>query len=301
MRFTVFLNPEGTSRLPKDVSQLTKVQLEANPDDSIWALAKQGEADSGIEVRQGRLLFPTPPDDSGVRVLAAVPHAIVKEDGALTWLEYPQRFVAVTVADMERTKEDGLYEGDPHATILDLPDVGNGGVVQTWPDFLQWLIGIGSLKGGVATLLGPALYVINRVRRRRKAADDVSSEGAWLAEFVERHRERWEERGAKSGSQFLFVLLAPRQWDSARLRRLLQIAPDEAAKFLEVCGYEYNPQTKLHELSQDAKERHLRGRLIDEFLGHDPATWEEDLGQTMLPRPTQDQVRAPNMGNGVQS
>lgn len=63
MRFTVFLNPEGTSRLPKDVSQLTKVQLEANPDDSIWDLAKQGEADSGIEVRQGRLLFPTPPDD----------------------------------------------------------------------------------------------------------------------------------------------------------------------------------------------------------------------------------------------
>lgn len=46
----------------------------------------------------------------------------MKEDGALTWLEYPQRFVAVTVADMERTKEDGLYapavaEPQPHRRV----------------------------------------------------------------------------------------------------------------------------------------------------------------------------------------
>jgi hypothetical protein len=102
-----------------------------------------------------------------------------------------------------------------------------------------------------------------------------------LAEFVERHRDRWEERGAKGPTQFLVVLLAPRQWNSARLRRILQIDPGEATRLLEVCGYEYNPQTKLHELSQAAKERHLRGRLLEEFLGYDPATWQEDLGQTM--------------------
>ena len=89
------------------------------------------------------------------------------------------------------------------------------------------------------------------------------------------------EAGRQRANKFLAVLLAPRHWESARLRRLLQIDPEEAAKFLEVCGYEYNPQTKLYELSHAAKERHLRGRLLEEFLGYDPATWQEDLGQTM--------------------
>ena len=31
------------------------------------------------------------------------------------------------------------------------------------------------------------------------------------------------------------------------------IDPQEAAKFLEVCGYEYSPRTKLHELTRRAK------------------------------------------------
>lgn len=280
VRFTVLLNPDGTSRLPDDVSHLPRVELEVDAEDSIWGLARRAEADSGIQVEHGRLLFPTPPD-RGERKLAAVPHAVVKADGAITWLEYPQRFDSVTVADLQRTKEDGLYEGDPHATILDRPDIGNGGVVHSWPEFVQWLIGIGGIKGGVVALLTIPLYVIRRVRQRREDQDDVSSEAAWLAEFVECHRDRWQERGAKGPTEFLLVLLTPRQWDSARLRRLLQIDPAEAAKFLEVCGYEYNPQTRLHELSGTAKERHLRGRLLEEFLGYDPATWQEDLGQTM--------------------
>lgn len=57
------------------------------------------------------------------------------------------------------------------------------------------------------------------------------------------------------------------------------ISPEEAVKFLEVCGYEYDPQTKLHELTRRAKERHLRARLLEEFMGYDPVTWQEDLGQ----------------------
>jgi hypothetical protein len=38
---------------------------------------------------------------------------------------------------MERTKDDGLFLGVPYATILDLPDIGNGGVVHTWPELLE--------------------------------------------------------------------------------------------------------------------------------------------------------------------
>ncbi len=88
-----------------------------------------------------------------------------------------------------------------------------------------------------------------------------------------------EGRGARTPTEFLAVLLTPRQWDSTRLRRLLQIDPGEAAKFLEICGYEYSPQTRLHELSQAADETHLRGRLLEQFLGYDPSTWQEGLGQ----------------------
>lgn len=206
---------------------------------------------------------------------------MVKIDGAIAWLQYPQTFDSVTVADMERTKEDGLFEGDPHATILDLPGTGNGGIVHTWPEFVQWLIGIGGVKGGLAAILAAPLYVIRRVRQRRRDEDDVSSEAAWLAEFVERHRDRWQEQGAKGPTQFLVVLLAPRQWNSARLRRILQIGPGEATKFLEVCGYEYNPQTRLHEPFAGSQGAASAGAIAGEFLGYDPATWQEDLGQTM--------------------
>lgn len=222
-------------------------------------------------------MFPTIPTAQGTRILSGAPYAVVKSDGAITWLDYPQRFEAITVADMERTKEDGLFDGDPHATILDLPDIGNGGIVHTWPEFLKWLIAIGGVYGGIRALLAPFIAVARRTRVRRETRTNVSSEAAWLAEFIERHHHKWEERGAKGPVDFLAVVLRPRQWDAARLRRLLMIDPQEAAKFLEVCGYEYNPQTKLHELTHRAKQQHLRGRLIEEFMGYDPATWREDL------------------------
>ncbi len=279
MKYTVFLNPEGTSRLPEDVSQLRKVELEANPNDSIWELAKTAEALSGISVQHARLLFPSVPSAEGARALSAVPYAVVKSDGAITWLDYPQHFENVAIADMERTKEDGLFDGDPHATILDLPDIGNGGLVHTWPEFLQWLMAIGGVYGGMKALLAPFNALARRIKRHREARADLSSEAAWLAEFIRRHHHKWEERGAKGPVDFLAVVLKPRQWEAARLRRLLMIDPQEAAKFLEVSGYEYNPQTKLHELTRRAKQQHLRGRLLEEFMGYDPATWQEDLGQ----------------------
>ena len=193
------------------------MDLEEKAEDPIWDLAKTAEAETSIEVRHRSLLFPTVLDENGARKLSAVPYAGVKDDGAITWLDYPQRFEPVTVADMERTKEDGLFQGDPHATILDLPDIGNGGIVQTWPDLLQWLFGIGGVYGGLRAVIAIPRAVVRRFRKRR------SSEAAWLAEFVERHRERWEGRGARGPADFLAVLLAPRQWDFARLRRLLQI------------------------------------------------------------------------------
>jgi len=127
------------------------VDLEEKAEDPIWDLAKTAEAETSIEVRHRPLLFPRVLDENGARKLSAVPYAGVKDDGAITWLDYPQRFESVTVADVERTKEDGLFQGDPHATILDLPDIGNGGIVQTWPDLLQWLFGIGGVYGGVAS------------------------------------------------------------------------------------------------------------------------------------------------------
>ena len=73
VKYTVFLNPGGTSRLPKDVSELRSVELEASGNDSIWELAKAAEAQSGISVPNGRLLFPSVPDAQGARSLAGAP------------------------------------------------------------------------------------------------------------------------------------------------------------------------------------------------------------------------------------
>ena len=130
------------------------------------------------------------------------------------------------------------------------------------------------MYGGVAAIRDVVKGIKGRLQISRD--DDISLEAAWLAEFVERHREKWETSGAKTPIDFLAVLLARREWDSARLRRLLQIDIEEAAKFLEVCGYEYNSQTKLYVLTSASQEKHLRGRLLDEFLGYDPVTWMDD-------------------------
>jgi hypothetical protein len=276
VKYTVFFNPEGTSQLPEDIGQLTSVVLDAEMTDSIWKLAKMGEGQAGIEVRYGRLLFPSLPTETGTRRLTGVPHAVVKDDGMISWLGYPQAFDSVTIADIERTRENGLFDGDPHATILDLPDIGNGGIVSTWPDFIQWLVGLGGVYGGLQALSAVPRAIAARLSRRKH--DDRASEAAWLADFVKRRYGIWEERGARGPMDFLFVLLGPHTWDAVRLRKLLGIDQEEAAKFLEVCGYVYNPRTKLHQLTSAAKAGHLREQLVQEFMGYDPATLREDLG-----------------------
>jgi hypothetical protein len=277
MRFTVFLNPEGTHAITRGLpADLPKLFIPAEQDDLIWELVKRAEGESGIEVPDGRLLFATVPDERGIRHIARAPSAVVKEDGVLTWPDYAF-WKGVTVADLERTWEGGLYEGDVHSLILDRPTLGNGGLVLDWHQLIRWLVELGAVYGGVAAVRDVVRGIQDRLQLGKD--DDISSEAAWLAEFMERNRQKWEVRGASGPVTFLAALLTPRQWDSSQLRRLLQIDPGEAAKFLEVCGYEYRAQTKLYELTREAKERHLRGRLLEKAMEYDPATWQEDLGQ----------------------
>ena len=151
MEFIVLLNPWGTHTLDwEDVSKLPSVTLNASEDDDLIELAHRAEAQAGIHVRHGRLLFPSIPRKNGSRQLTGVPSEVVKEDGTIFWLGYPPKFTHVNIADLERSQNAGFFnaDADPHCVLWDHPTTGNGAITQTWPDLFQWLIDYGALYAG---------------------------------------------------------------------------------------------------------------------------------------------------------
>lgn len=77
--------------------------------------------------------------------------------------------------------EGGLsrQEFDPHATILDRPTIGNGGVVHTWKELIEWLGSFGDVSGGIATMA----WLATRLRRlgKREKAVAIRSEAGRTA------------------------------------------------------------------------------------------------------------------------
>lgn len=210
----------------------------------------------------------------GERTVAAAPGAVVKPDGVLTWYANEHE---VTISDLLRTAEAGIFDGDPLCILVDLrPPRGNGGIAHVWTELIEALGTIGDIGGGVI-ILHTAYDKVRGARRKRSEtlASSVDTAAGWLADFIESHNDRWEERGARDPSSFLRSILRARSLDSKGLRKMLRIDDlADAAKFLDVFGYDYQPSSKRHVLSTDKRRLELRRQVLERFVGYDPATWK---------------------------
>jgi hypothetical protein len=269
------LNATDAGDFPENIADLDSLVLDdVVSGESVRELALRVEPLLGKRVTDGKINFVSLEDPDGKRRVAAGIGAIVNENGVLSWRPYPTNFQIVTVADLERTHEEGLFEGDPHALLVDWRETGNGGITLAWSDLYAILEGIAVVGGAwtaVANLLG-------WLRERFASGEDPghAAQAHWLSEFVQHHQDHWVAANANAQSLF-YELTRLKRWRSDQVRRLFEVRPDEAATLLNVLGYDYNPATKLYELSTDPARVRFRKRLLESLLNHDPATWQEDL------------------------
>lgn len=266
----VYVNEQGTDQLPTDVTELPSVAEDASPSDSLIETLGRARTEAGVSIDITGIMFVGVPDAAGVRTWAPAPVAIVKADNRLHWLSYGYGWEQVSIEDLYRTHQRGAFVGDPSCLILERTTIGNGGYLPEWEELIHWLIqGIGIGMGRMA--FERVKHALKRGSPRTRRQQE---EAAWFKEFVVRHKDEWGSRGANP-YVFLVALLRPTEWRSKDLREILDIPPDEAERLLTVCGYVYNPGTQMHQLTQAAKDEHLRAKLVEEYLGWEPARTPE--------------------------
>lgn len=186
------------------------------------------------------ILAASEPDEAGNRKNVSAPFVIVAEDGAWLWVS---RLDDVTVADLERTSEAGLFEGDPRAFTADRGGYGNGGFFFTWQELFSLLKEIESVGGG-ALLVGGSV--------------------AWLTRFMRRHFQRWKQRRATTAGHFFQAVINRRSWHEGDLARFLEITEEESATLLTTMGFrridDEGPVFGRSEDEEDARFRELLRR-----------------------------------------
>ncbi|MFN2588488.1 MAG: hypothetical protein ABR613_10285 [Actinomycetota bacterium] len=225
--------PEG------DLNRVAQVQLDAGSDSRIHDLAREA-----IRARKGSvefysLLFVSEPDQAGGRFLAPYLRAAVGADGRMYW-RIGKGSNETTLADVVRTKQEGLFSGDPFAYSTDRGGYGEGGFVATWSELVALLTMIGSIGGGV---------------------DTVRDVAQWLRDLVQAHLPEWLKRHAKTPGAFYGPILDQRRWDAAQLARLLGVERDQAAKLLDALGYDLESGDVYRWSSNPTKAR-LRRKLM---------------------------------------
>lgn len=262
--------------LVQDITELPSVTAEATSEETLGAVIERSVDD----VRdRGSLSFVSEPDASGRRHLLPGPTAVLETDGGLRWVAYRQE--TVTLEELERSRERGLFEGDPQVFALDARPIGNGGLLP-WNEVLDW---ISSFEGRATTILalrGLIAVIADDVRRLtgmfRMLWRRFSSkrDAQWLRLFLETNKTRWLEAGASSPSPLLHFVLKEREWDANLLSKYLRISGEDARRFLELLGYEVTPWSGLYVISQDPKKLRLRTDLVHVLLhGLDPLEMED--------------------------
>lgn len=277
MYFTVFYFATDAPKFPDNVGELDAIFLEdIDADESVWTLALRAEPLLGKKVSGGKINFVSPPDEDGQRRVVGGIGAVVDANGVLSWRPYPTHFETITVADLERTHEEGLFEGDPHALLVDWREKGNGGIVLGWSALFDALATIAAARGTWDTVRDLQEWLRDRFSRQEDPGR--ASQARWLSIFLQHHQDHWVEQHADAQSLF-YELSRMKRWRSDQVRRLFEIRPDEAEVLLSVLGYDYNPRTRQHDLSGDGSRLRFRKKILDLLLGHDPATWQEDLAR----------------------
>lgn len=253
MKIRVFVNAQGAHALPEDLSDLPSVELECSPETTLYELGETAAERLGVSLSSPSLLFVSGADPQATRRPSAHPRAFVGADGRLRWPTEGAR--SITVGDLERTAEEGLFSGDAAAFVYEESTVGDSGVVVVWHEFLQWLDFVESHGGGAVLVW----------------------EGAkTLKGLLQRKYKQWRGEGARTPSSLFEVILGRDEWEAAKLMRMLGLTSDEAEDLLEALGFE-EVRDGVYRASNDPQRAALREQLWQKVIEYDPESWKRPV------------------------
>jgi hypothetical protein len=244
VEFRIFVDPVRKWMSYYELPDIEPLIYEASTDDLIYDLAKRAIRDSP----------PAEPADADIRLFHITyledgrkdgspfvfpPKVVIDKGGEFLWPE--GAIDRITVGDLARARDRGLFHGDPYALLLNLP-LGGDGVLPGWEEFFAWLQQL-PYQGASALLFGG------------------------LAAGV----KRWRERGARTPYAHLHVILASPTWYLKELAVLLGMRIREARDVLEALGYDESAGTKGLFVRSNVPERGaLRRAIIKQQLHGDP-------------------------------
>lgn len=244
MRFEVLVWRGSQLDLREDLRGAESIELDVALDDKLVDIASRAKAQLGIDWSWNHFHFVTERDLGGRRYEEPYLTSYVTDQGDLLWTHL--QLEGVTVADVVRTRDHDLFEGDPFALLLEEP-LGGDGVIPGWDDLLRYLVEIGAAYQGAQAV---------------KASIDA------LRRVVEQTRKNWEARHARPDS-LLHLILQKNEWDYAALARLLGVSLSTCVELLESLGYaQVGPTT--YAAADPVETRAFREELMNRFTGGNP-------------------------------
>lgn len=245
MRFVVYLDREGTTWPPPKTAPGEPIVLEIDAsvrldDAAAEAIDASGPATRAhyhVGVEHGLFYWAVSLRDASASPpeLVPFPRAVPDHTGELIWTEGARH--QVTLADLQRARTEGFFEGDPAGVFLERPMYGEA--PPGWLDLIEWLASLGSAVSGVAMLVA----------------------------LLRKRVERWKARGAVTPFAFLDLVPAREKWNEDHLAQLLGIDGDEATDLLTSFGYVRGDENeRLWVVSHDPEASALRKRIIEGWL-----------------------------------
>ena len=243
MRFEVIVADHSLD-FREDLRQFPVVELDVAEDQLLLDIARTALQQLELEWPHSYSSFVTRPDEEGRRLHCSYLLAHVASDGVLSWTD--RTLEGVKVADLLRSRDEGVFEGDPLALLVELPTMGDGVLPDSWEDLVRWLIMFGASWQGLKS-------VVEATRG--------------LATLVERSRRIWQARHSKPWAFFPFIL-ARKEWDYGQLSRYLDIPLGVTLDLLGYLGYEQDAsQPRLYRQSSDAEKAALRDAVSTHVAG----------------------------------
>lgn len=273
LEVTVFLIPYELGAVV-EYDGLPSTEVTCSADSTIGELAERAASTLG---QSGSLGFVSPKAEPPRRA-ARHPIGVPTASGQLKWTL--GGLGRVTVQELEAAVDEGLFDGDPHALVLDARPIGNGGLF-AWSQLADWLrdfspvattlLMVRGLVEMVADLGGGVKRLLRIWTRRRQGKEDAF----WLKEFIDRHQHEWVEMGATSPAPILRLILERPHWEATSLARYLAIPTSEARRMLRALGYDLSPYGDRYYRSDDPRKAALRDQLVEQFLHYDPILDQE--------------------------
>jgi hypothetical protein len=227
--------------LREDLRALPVVTMNAASDELITDVGLRAQTEYGADWEWRYYQFVTVPDAEGRRYQAPF-RGYPDEQGIVHWRKHGVE--GIRVADLERAADEDLFQGDPHALLIEEP-LGGDGLIPVWDDLYRLLEHIAVIGGASATLA-------------------KSARG--LQTIFDNFGRQWRARNAMP-TEFLHMILERQAWDYGRLARFLGLNLETTLAMLDYLGYvKDKTDPRLYRRSADPDSEALRRRIIDEFM-----------------------------------